>query len=174
MKTRKKIVLGVCGSVAAIEAPKVARELIRGGFNVECVMTKAAKEIIHPNVLEWASGNKVVTRLTGAVEHVRLCGVDGEAALMLIYPATANTISKIACGIDDSPVSTFAATAIGSGIPLIVAPAMHISMYKNPFVESNIKRLKENDIRVINPRIEENKAKVERIDYVIEAVLKWI
>ncbi|MBN2013545.1 MAG: hypothetical protein JW778_00045 [Candidatus Altiarchaeota archaeon] len=170
----KKIVLGVCGSVAAIESPKVARELVKKGFGVECVMSKAAKKIIHPDILEWASGNRVITRLTGEVEHVRLCGVDGEASLLLICPATANTISKIACGIDDTPVTTLATTAIGSGIPVTIVPAMHLSMYKNPFVSANIKRLKENGIRVMEPRIEENKAKMASVDEVVDAVLKWI
>lgn len=170
----KKIVLGVCGSVAAIESPKIARELVRKGFDVECVMSKAAKKIIHPDVLEWASGNRVVTKLTGDVEHVRLCGVDGEASLLLICPATANTISKIACGIDDTPITSFATTAIGSGIPVVIVPAMHLSMYQNPFVAANIKRMKDNGIRIIEPRIEENKAKMAGIDTILNAVLKWI
>lgn len=170
----KKIVLGVCGSVAAIESPNVAREFIRRGYSIECVMTKASRKIIHPYVMEWATGNKVITEITGAVEHVRLCGINGEASLLLICPATSNTISKIACGIDDSPVTTFAATAIGSKKPVVIAPAMHASMYTNPLVEANIKRLKDNGIKFIEPRIEENKAKLADIKKIVEETLKWI
>lgn len=171
MVTHKKFVLGVCGSVSAIETPKIVRELSRRGIEVECVMTKAARRIIHPDVLEWASGNKVIVKLTGGVEHVRLCGIQGEASLLLICPITANTISKIANGIDDTPVTTFAATAIGSKIPLIVVPAMHLSMYKNPFVRDNIKKLKKRGVRFIEPRIEEDKAKLPDINEIVDKVL---
>ena len=169
---KKKIVVGVCGSVAAIETPKVVRELRRMDIEVECVMTESAKKIINEDVLEWASGNKVITELTGGVEHVRLCGVDGEASLLLICPATANTISKIANGIDDTPVTTFASTAMGSGIPIIVVPAMHISIYKNPFVSENIKRLKDNGVIFIDPQIEENKAKLSDIKRIVNTAIK--
>lgn len=167
-----KVVVGVCGSVAAIETPKVVRELQRRGIDVECVMTESARKIINENVLEWASNNKVITELTGGVEHVRLCGVGGEASLLLIYPATANTISKIANGIDDTPVTTFATTALGSGIPIIIAPAMHISIYKNPFVTENIKKLKDTGIIFVEPRIEEKKAKLADIKSIVNTVIK--
>ncbi|RLI58397.1 MAG: hypothetical protein DRO93_09965 [Candidatus Thorarchaeota archaeon] len=174
MAIHRKIVLGVCGSVAAIETPKIVRELSRRGIDVECVMTRSSKRIIHPNVLEWASGNKAITRLTGNLEHVRLCGVRGEASLMLICPVTANTISKIANGIGDTPVAAFATTAIGSKIPLILVPAMHLSMYENPFVLDNIKRLRDNGVKFIEPRIEENKAKLANIDEIVDEVLNVI
>lgn len=170
----KKIVLAVCGSVAAIETPKVARELIRKGVAVECVMSKAAKRIIHPDILEWATGHKAITRLTGGVEHVRLCGIGGEASLLLICPATANTLSKIACGIDDTTVTTFASTALGSGKTVVVVPAMHEAMYKNPFVAANIKRLKDNGIKIIEPRFAENKAKLADPEKIVAEVMEWI
>ena len=102
--TKKSMVLGVCGSAAAIEAPKIAREFRRRGVEVYGVMSPAAGKIIHPDVLQWACEHEVVTELTGKVEHVKLLGVDGIADLLLICPATANTISKIACGIDDTTI----------------------------------------------------------------------
>ncbi len=169
-----KIVLAVCGSVAAIEAPKIARELIRKNCEVECVMSDAAQKIIHPNVLEWASQNKVITEITGAIEHVRLCGIGGEASLLLISPCTSNTISKIASGIDDSTVTTFAATALGSGIPILIAPAMHLSMYKNPFVVGNIKKLKDKGIHFIDPKCDKTKAKIADVEAVVKDVCKII
>ncbi len=167
-----KIVLAVCGSVAAVETPKLVRELRRRNVAVECVMSEAAKKIINPNVLEWASEKDAITQITGKTEHVRLCGVDGEAALLLICPATSNTISKIANGIDDTSVTTFAATAIGSGKKVIIAPAMHYSMYKNPFVSENIKKLEKNGITIIEPRFEDNKAKVATNEEIVEKVLR--
>ncbi len=165
-----KIAWGVCGSVAAVEVVKMIRELGRRKISVECVMTAAARKILHPYVLEWASQNKVVTKITGAVEHVRLCGLEGEASLLLICPATSNTISKIAQGIDDTPVTTFAATALGSRIPVIIAPAMHHSMYKNPFVMENIKKLKKAGVKFISPKIEEGKAKLATPEEIVRAV----
>lgn len=170
-QNRKKVVLAVCGSVAAIEAPKIARELIRNGVDVECVMTTSARRIIHPDVLQWASGKEAITELTGDAEHVKLCGINGEANILLICPATANTISKIANGIDDTPVTTFASTAIGSGIPIVIVPAMHESIYKNPFVFENIEKLKKNDVRFIGPRFGENKAKLADVDTIVRGVL---
>lgn len=168
----KKIVVAVCGSVASVRVPEIVRELKRNGVSTECVMSKAAGRIIHPNVLEWASGNRVVTKLTGATEHVRLCGIDGEASLLLICPATSNTLSKIACGIDDTPVTTFAATALGSGKKVIAAPAMHYSMYTNPFVSENMEKLGKRGIGIIEPFLAENKAKLAGTVEIVRRVLK--
>ena len=168
---KDNIVVGVCGSVAATESVKLVRDLVRDGFCVECVMSESARDIIHPNLLEWASERSVITQLTGALEHVRLCGVGGVASLLVICPATANTISKIAGGIDDTTVTTFASTALGSGIPLLIVPAMHLSMYENPFVVENIKRLKKYGVRFTEPRIEENKAKLSNVDMIFKEIL---
>jgi phosphopantothenoylcysteine decarboxylase/phosphopantothenate--cysteine ligase len=169
-----KIVIGVCGSVAAVKVPELARELRRKGFAVKCVMTKAAKEIIHPNVLEWASEQPVIEELTGAVEHVKLCGIDGDADLLLICPATSNTISKIANGIDDTPVTTMAATALGCKKRIAIVPAMHESMYENPFVKENIEKLKKAGITVLEPRTEENKAKLMDNEKIVQEILKLL
>ena len=167
-----KVVVAVCGSVAAVRTPELVRELIRQGFDVECIMSPEAQRIIHPNVLHWASGKPVVTELTGAVEHVRLLGVDSEADLLLICPSTSNTISKIACGIDDTVITTMAATALGAKKPVIIVPAMHISMYKNPFVAENIKKLKKAGVKFVGPRFEEDKAKIAEEKEIIAEVKK--
>jgi phosphopantothenoylcysteine decarboxylase/phosphopantothenate--cysteine ligase len=94
------------------------------------------------------------------VEHVTYCGDGGSADLLLIAPCTANTISKIACGIDDTPVTTFATTALGSGMPVLIVPAMHHSMYRHPAVRGNLECLRAWGIGIIDPRIEEGKAKI--------------
>ncbi|MFX1429472.1 MAG: bifunctional phosphopantothenoylcysteine decarboxylase/phosphopantothenate--cysteine ligase CoaBC [Promethearchaeota archaeon] len=171
----KTICMCLTGSVAVISSPIVARELMRLGAEVICVMSKAATELINPALMEWATGNKVITYLTGAVEHVYLAGERpksvGKADLILICPATANTISKIACGIDDTPVTTIASTAFGSSIPIVIVPAMHESMYKHPILEKNEKRLRECGVDILGPRISEGKAKIAKIDDIIDRVI---
>ncbi|HWQ20970.1 MAG TPA: bifunctional phosphopantothenoylcysteine decarboxylase/phosphopantothenate--cysteine ligase CoaBC [Methanotrichaceae archaeon] len=156
----KLIVVGITGSIAAVRSVDLIRDLIRRGAKVRCVMSKAACQILHPYALEYASENPVITEITGRVEHVMLCGVEGPADLFLVAPATANTIGKMAQGIDDTPVTTFATTAIGSGKKVMVVPAMHEAMYRHPAVLKNLQILKSMSIKVIDPRIEEGKAKI--------------
>lgn len=160
----KKIVLGVTGSIAAIEAVKLARELVRRGAEVHAVMSEAAQKIIHPYALEFATDNRVITEITGRIEHVEFLGVDGSADLLLIAPATANTIAKIAAGIDDTPVTTMATTALGSGKSIIIVPAMHESMINNPAVADAIEKLKRAGVEFVEPRYEEGKAKFPEIE----------
>lgn len=156
----KKIVLAVTGSIAAVETVRLARELIRRGAVVQAVMSEAAKTIIHPYALHYATGRDVITGITGNVEHVALCGKRDEAFdLLLIAPCTANTIGKIACGIDDTPVTTFATTAIGSKMPVIIVPAMHGSMLDHPIVQENIEKLKSIGIGFVMPVTAEKIAK---------------
>lgn len=157
----RTIVLGITGSVAAVRSPDIARLLMRYGAEVFPVMSKAATKLINPELLYWATGNKPVTKLSGFIEHVALCGnVENKADLLLIAPSTANTISKIACGIDDTPVTTCATTAIGEGIPLLIVPAMHVSMYNHPIVLKNIQTCEFYGIHVMLPKVEEGKAKI--------------
>ncbi len=169
----KTIVLGVTGSIAAVETVKLARQLIRHGATVIPVMTQAAREILHPYALEFATGMPPVTELTGAVEHVEHCGVRPDSAdMMLVAPCTANTLSKIALGIDDTPVTTCATTALGSSIPLMVVPAMHASMYDDAFVTDNLERLRGQHVAIIDPRMEEGTAKVATVDAIVAEVLR--
>jgi len=169
----KRIVMGVTGSIAAVECVKLARELARHGAEVIPVMTKSAIKIIHPDAVHFATGNAPVIELDGAVKHVELCGQSkGRADLLLIAPATANTISKIAMGIDDTSVTTMASCALGSRMPVIIVPAMHASMYEHKIVVDNIKKLKKLGVVFIGPKMEENKAKMASQDEIVLAVLK--
>jgi phosphopantothenoylcysteine decarboxylase/phosphopantothenate--cysteine ligase len=167
-----KIVLGITGSIAAVESVKLCRELIRHGAEVHVVMSKDAQRILHPWAMEFASGRPVTTEIDGRVQHVAFCGeVPDRADLFIIAPCTANTISKIACGIDDTPVTTFATTALGSGIPVIVVPAMHGSMIKHRVVQDNLVRLKDLGVTVLQPKMEESKAKIPDNSSIVSAVL---
>jgi phosphopantothenoylcysteine decarboxylase / phosphopantothenate---cysteine ligase len=156
----KQVVVAVTGSIAAVEVVKLIHSLCRRGAVVQPVMSTAAAGILHPDALTYASGRETITRLSGWVEHVTYCGDGGSADLLLIAPCTANTISKIACGIDDTAVTTFATTAIGSNKPIIIVPAMHHSMYRHPAVVNNIATLRTWGIEIASPRIEEGKAKI--------------
>ncbi|MCS7116808.1 MAG: bifunctional phosphopantothenoylcysteine decarboxylase/phosphopantothenate--cysteine ligase CoaBC [Nitrososphaerales archaeon] len=168
----KRIALCVTGSAAVMNSVELARELMRHGGDVFTIMTPAAQRLVHPNLLEWATGNPVVTELTGKMEHIRIAGDwEGKVDLILIAPCTANTISKIASGIDDTPVTTVVSCGIGSGIPIIIAPAMHESMYRNPVVRSNIERLKQLGVKFVEPLIEEKRAKMASVEEIVKAVL---
>ncbi len=156
----KRIVVGVTGSIAAVRVVDLVRDLIRRGAEVHCVMSPAARQILYPYALEYASANPVITEITGRVEHVDFCGVSGKADLLLVAPATANTVGKMALGIDDTPVTTFATTALGSGKPVMVVPAMHEAMYCHPAVIKNLDALRSFGVVIMDPRIEEGKAKI--------------
>jgi phosphopantothenoylcysteine decarboxylase/phosphopantothenate--cysteine ligase len=168
----KRIAIGITGSVAVLEIVKLARTLMRYGATVYAAMTKAAIELIQPDLVEWAIGNPVITKLTGQIEHVHLCGQHPDKVdLLLIAPSTANTIGKIANGIDDTVVTTFATTAFGTGIPIAIVPAMHATMYDNPMVVENISKLKKEGVHFIGPRIEEGKAKIATNEEILEQVI---
>lgn len=156
----KTIVLGITGSIAAVRCVELARELMRHGAIVHTVMTKDAQKILHPEAMKYATGNRVITEITGDVEHVGFCGIGGKASILLIAPCTANTIGKIAHGIDDTTVTTFATTAFGSGIPIMIVPAMHESMYNHPIVIENIGKLDGLGVEFINPVLDEGAAKI--------------
>lgn len=169
----KKIVLAVTGSIAAVETIKLARELIRHGAEVIPVMTNAATKIIHPDSLWFATGKRPIVELSGDTEHVNYCGrVKDPVDLLLLCPCTANTISKIAHGIDDTVVTTFATTAIGSKIPVLVVPAMHGSMYDHKIVQENIQKCIQIDIDFVGPTILGNKAKLPSIEEITANVIR--
>lgn len=168
----KKITLCVTGSVAAVECVAISRKLMRHGAEIFTVMSEMGTKIVHPYLLEWATGNPVITELTGQIEHITLAGKHaGHVDLVLIAPATANTIGKVANGIDDTPVTTTVSSAVGAKIPVVVVPAMHESMYDHPAVMENIEKLKSMGIDVISPRMDEAKAKIPEVDTIVDFVL---
>ena len=165
--TGKTILIGVTGSIAAVETVRLIHALRRKGAVVQPVMSQAACSIIHPDALTYASGRETIVRISGQVEHVQYCGDEGRADLFLIAPCTANTISKIACGIDDTTVTTCATTALGRKMPIIVVPAMHHAMFRHEIVMKNIAALKDIGIEIVGPRVEEGKAKIADINEIV-------
>ncbi|HJU58113.1 MAG TPA: bifunctional phosphopantothenoylcysteine decarboxylase/phosphopantothenate--cysteine ligase CoaBC [Nitrososphaeraceae archaeon] len=168
----KKIVLCVCGSVAAYKAIDFARLLMRHGANVFPVMSRSATILLHPNYLQWATGNSVVTKLTANMEHIKLADYN-KSDLIILYPCTANTIGKFANGIDDTPITSILSVGLGSKIPIFIAPAMHEAMYDNHLVIDNILKLKKLGISFLEPNISEGKAKVIQPDQALKSVLEF-
>src|SRR3712207_2048143 len=110
----KKIVLCITGSIAAYRAIDLARLLMRHGADVYAVMTEStASALLNPEIMRWATGNDVVTKLTGNLEHIMLADY-GMSDLVIVYPCTANTLGKVAAGIDDTPVTSILSVALGS------------------------------------------------------------
>jgi phosphopantothenoylcysteine decarboxylase/phosphopantothenate--cysteine ligase len=159
------IILCVTGSIAATESIKLARELRRQGFNVKSFMSDAGTKIIHPNSMEFATGQSVVLKITGEVEHVKY----SQADLILVAPATANVISKFAYKIADNPINSLLITAHGHGTPILFVPSMHDSMYKS--ISENIieieSEISESLVDFVKPRLEEGKAKFPNIEDII-------
>ncbi|RAW45848.1 bifunctional phosphopantothenoylcysteine decarboxylase/phosphopantothenate--cysteine ligase CoaBC [Halorubrum sp. 48-1-W] len=154
------VALGVSGSIAAVKVVELAHELRRHGASVRAVMTPAATNIVHPWAVDFATDEPVVTEITGNVEHVELCGRDGWADVLLLAPATANTAGKVAAAVDDTPVTTCVTTALGAGVPVVMAPAMHEPMYDHPGVLAALDTLSSWGVTFADPRIEEGKAKI--------------
>src|SRR2546426_1625293 len=168
----KKIALLATSSVASFKAPEIARELMRHGADVYAVISSSTEKMIGADLLEWATGNPVVTHLTGKLEHIVLGEKsEGHADIVLIAPATANTIGKLASGIDDTPVTTVAATAIGSRILVMIAPAMHEPLYDHPIVQENISRLKKIGVEFIEPEVSEGKAKIASTENIVRSII---
>ena len=165
----KRIVLCVAGSVAAYKAIELARLLMRHGADVRCVTSNAVTKLIQPDYFKWATGNEVITKLTGELEHIRLADYN-QSDLIIVYPGTANTLGKLANGIDDTPISTVLTVGFGSKIPILMCLAMHESMYDNSAVKKNIKFLK-NKIEFQLPQLIEGKAKAPEPEDVLQYVL---
>jgi len=168
--TGKNIVLCVAGSVAAYKSIELARLLMRHGANVKCVMSNASTKLIKPDYMKWATGNNVITKLTGDMEHIELADYK-RSDLLIVYPSTANTLGKLATGIDDTPISTVLTVAFGSKIPIIMGLAMHRSMYENAAVKKNLDFLRKK-IDFVSPQMIEGKAKAPEPEDVLSFILK--
>lgn len=165
----KKIVLCVAGSVAAYKAIELARLLMRHGADVSCVASEAVTKLIQPDYFKWATGNPVITKLTGKLEHISLADYK-RSDCIIVYPATANTLGKLANGIDDTPVSTVLTVGFGAKIPILMALAMHQAMYENAAVLRNIEFL-QGKVEFIEPKMIEGKAKAAEPEDVLDYVL---
>ncbi|MDR1135070.1 MAG: phosphopantothenoylcysteine decarboxylase [Clostridiales Family XIII bacterium] len=135
------VLLGITGSIAAYKAADIANILTKSGYSVKAVMTKAAMEFISPLTMQTLTKHKVYTDMFEpmAYEDVRHISLAKEADLILIAPATANFIGKVAAGIADDMLSTIVMAAGSAGV--IICPAMNTAMYENPILQAGIEKL---------------------------------
>lgn len=152
MLKNKNIVLGVSGGIAAYKSASIVNALIKQGANVYVIMTKNACKFITPLTLSTLSKHDVVTDLfddeqTYDIKHIRLASI---ADAILVAPATANVLGKVANGIADDALSS---TIIACKSKVFFAPAMNVNMLHNPIVKDNIEKLKNYGYNFINPQI---------------------
>ena len=146
----KTIVLGVTGSIAAFKAAELASRFTSAGFKVETILTDSAMEFITPLTFRNITGHPAVTSMWDlssefSVEHVALAEV---ADVILIAPATANIIAKLACGLADDMLSC---TVLATRAPVVVAPAMNDNMWANEITQRNVKKLKKRGFTFVGP-----------------------
>ena len=146
----KKILLAVCGGIAAFKSASLASNLRKQGADVRCLMTENATKFITPLTMREITGNPVPVSMWDDtpqwnVEHIALANW---ADVVIIAPATANCIGKIASGIADDMVTT---VIMATTAPVIFAPAMNSNMYLNPIVQENIAKLKAHEYQFIEP-----------------------
>lgn len=146
----KKLLVGVCGGIAAYKAAYLVRELIKRGAQVRVVMTEAARQFIAPLTFETLSGQPVGLDLFPAQGGAATVHIDWArwADAVVICPATANTIAKLANGMADNLLTSL---ALAATVPLIVCPAMNVEMYNNPLYRRNEDRLREAGVKIVEP-----------------------
>jgi phosphopantothenoylcysteine decarboxylase / phosphopantothenate---cysteine ligase len=151
-----RITLGVTGGVAAYKSAELVRRLQTEGHTVQVVMTRAAREFITPLTFAALSGQKVITdlftggdsgdaNLESAIEHI---AVAQRTDLLLVAPATADTLAKFARGLADDFLSTL---YLASTAPVVLAPAMNVNMWQHPATQENLATLRKRGVRIVEP-----------------------
>ena len=180
MVKQKTIVLGVTGSIAAYKSADILRRLIEKGFRVSVVMTSEAEHFITPLTLSSLAGEEVYRGIfdknqqAGSMPHIELAK---QADLVLIAPATANTIGKLACGLADDLLSCI---VLGTKAPILIVPAMNVEMYQNKIVQENCAKLKKHGVDFIDPIVGKlacgdfGAGHIADVDSIVKKVLKVI
>jgi phosphopantothenoylcysteine decarboxylase/phosphopantothenate--cysteine ligase len=175
---KKKILLGITGSIAAYKAAYICSRLIKYGAEVYPVMTPNALNFINPITFSAISGKKAIVEQFNNEEDIYHISLSHNVDIILIAPATANTISKLACGICDNFLTT---AVISSNCPVILAPAMNETMYLNQIVKDNIKKLEKiGKYFFIEPEMgrlacgEEGIGKLANEEIIIERIIQMI
>jgi len=152
MSTEKNVVLGVTGSIAAYKAPDIASRLVKAGANVHVVLTSDAQQFVTALPFKTLSRNPVITNLYDEEAgwkptHIRLAD---EAELLLIAPATANTLARIALGLADDALGCIA-LALNPSARILMAPAMNGKMWLHAATQQHVKTLKSRKVEFIGP-----------------------
>lgn len=176
----KKIILGISGGIAAYKAADIASQLRKAGLDIHVCMTANGAKFITPLTMQSLTKNRVHTGPLQADAPKEITHIDlaCEASAVLIAPATANIISKIACGLADDML-TSCMLAIRD-IPVFIAPAMNTRMYENPVIQENIERLKKRGFTIIEPKEGMlacgvvGKGALADVDVIVNAVLEAV
>ncbi|KQR54531.1 phosphopantothenoylcysteine decarboxylase [Leifsonia sp. Leaf336] len=169
------IVVGVTGGIAAYKAVGVIRALVLEGHSVHVVATEAALRFVGRPTLEAISRNPVATDLYEGVAEVRHVAIGQSADLIVIAPATANTLAKLAAGLADDLLGN---TVLASTAPLVVAPAMHTEMWRNPATVANVATLRSRGVTVVGPAsgqltgADSGPGRMEEPDVIVRAALR--
>jgi len=152
MSTEKNVVLGVTGSIAAYKAPDIASRLVKAGANVHVVLTSDAQQFVTALPFKTLSRNPVITNLYDEEAgwkptHIRLAD---EAELLLIAPATANTLARIALGLADDALGCIA-LALNPSARILIAPAMNGKMWLHAAIQQHVQTLKSRKVEFIGP-----------------------
>jgi len=174
----KKIVLGITGSIAAYKAAFLLRLLVKEGAEVQVVITPAGKEFITPVTLSALSGKPVISEFFGTADGTWYSHVDLGlwADAMLIAPATATTLGKMAGGIADNMLVT---TYLSAKCPVFIAPAMDLDMFTHPSTQKNISILKEFGNFILDPAVGElasgleGKGRMEEPQNIVERLVEF-
>lgn len=173
----KTILLGVTGGIAAYKSASLASRLVKAGAEVRVIMTEHATNFINPITFETLTGHKCITdtfdrNFEFQVEHVSLAK---KADVIMVAPATANVIAKLAHGLADDMLTT---TILASHAPKLIAPAMNTGMYENPVTQDNLALLKKYGMKVIEPAAghlacgDEGKGKMPEPEILYEHILR--
>lgn len=146
----KQLVLGICGGIAAYKCCDLTRLLVKEGAQVHIILTAAGAHFVTPLTLQTLSGNPVHTEMFNLIEEKEIghIALADRADLLLIAPATADVIARIACGICDDLLT---AVVCATRAPVILAPSMNVHMWENRIVQENVARLKKLGYRFIEP-----------------------
>lgn len=172
----KTIILGVTGGIAVYKAVELLRLLVKAGAKVHVIMTKAATEFVTPLTFQTLSGNPVHTELFNLIteQEIGHISLADRADLLIIAPATANFVGKLANGIADDLLTT---TVMATKAPVLIAPAMNVNMYENPIYQENESKLKRHGYLLAEPATGwlacgwEGKGKLQEPAFIVEEAL---
>lgn len=173
--TRLNIVVGITGGIAAYKAVGVVRALVLAGHDVHVVPTEGALRFVGRPTLEAISRNPVHTELYEGVAEVRHVAIGQAADLIVIAPATANSIAKLAAGLADDLLGN---TVLASLAPVVIAPAMHTEMWRHPATQANIATLRSRGVTIVGPAVgqltgaDSGPGRMEEPDEIVRAALK--
>lgn len=150
MKDKTQIMLGICGGIAAYKCCDLTRLLVKDGMDVHCVLTKAGAEFVTPLTLQTLSGNPVHTEMFSLTQEQEIGHISlaDRADIVLVAPATADIIAKVAAGICDELLTC---VICATKAPVVFAPSMNVNMWENRITQDNVSRLREYGYHFIEP-----------------------